>query len=458
MRASFDGAVVGLDIGSSTVKACLFDLSGEAPRLLDERAVECPLLRPCEGWVEHDLAALGRAVKAVLGVAPAGGPVGWSGAMHGLVLLDGQGRPLADALSWADGRSGAQAQALWENDPGAYVRTGTPLHPMAWPAKLLWVREQRPELWKATARVTDLKSYLWECAMGQIAPLDLSSASATGLWNSLEGKWDLRLCSWLDHVQLPAVQDQHRAEWRGRKHYLGGADGPLGNLGLGAVGEGRVAISLGTSGAVRRFRKQRGKVCPGLFLYALGELGWVEGGAISNGGSVMEWLRQQRPLSVDEILRQAAQSPPGANGLQVYPYFAGERAPFWRPDVRSQITGWTQQHTFADLARATLEGVAYCLRRLLDLMEASEQPLRCTGGLFASDFWTELLASVSGRALARGTVAQATALGAALSTLPDALERSRRLPVGPSVIPNGASALLYQEHYDGWLEGDPNPL
>lgn len=457
MGGNSDSAVVGLDVGSSAVKACLFDLSSDTPRLLREQEVSCALSRPRPGWAEHDLQGLVAAVRQVLEVAPAGASVGWTSAMHGLVLLDERGRPLGNAISWADGRSGEQARALQKEDPGAYPRTGTPLHPMAWPAKLRWVREERAELWQATRRITDLKSYLWEAVLGEVAPLDRSSASATGLWNSQEEVWDEALRGHLQHIALPPVRDAHRLEGR-CQHHLGAADGPLGNLGLGAVGEGRVALSLGTSGAVRRFRAERGAVSPGLFLYALGALGWVEGGAISNGGSVLGWLRRQRDLPPESLLELACQAPEGARDLCVYPYFSGERAPFWRTDVRSGISGWTYQHSFADLARATLEGVAFCLRRLLDMVGESAEPISCSGGLFASEGWRQLFANACGRRLVLGGVEQASALGAALLTLADAGERALRLPAGELVEPAAAAARHYDEIFAAWLARDPEKI
>ena len=445
-------ALVGLDIGSSTIKACHFDLRQDSPVLRDERSVSCNLLRPREGWAEHDLTAITTAIKTVLEVAPKAATVGWSSAMHGLVFLDHKGRPLTNAISWADTRASEQAEELKEKDPGAYSRTGTPIHPMAWPAKLLWFQQKDKEIWRAAVRVTDLKSYLWEALTGSPAPMDRASASGTGLWNNETEDWDDSLRELCQHLQLPKVSSDHRLSWQGRDHRLGGADGPLGNLGLGAVGEGRIALSLGTSGAVRLYRKKRKEVTPGLFLYALGELGWVEGGAISNGASVLHWLGKRRPFTPEQILERVSSQPPGANGTTVYPYFSGERAPFWRSEIQPLIC---DEHGFDSLARATLEGVAYCLRRLLDLLGTSDEPVRCTGGLFNSPVWAQLLADVTGRELALGTVEQATALGAALLTQDDALERARRLPLGSSVVPNEKTSETYQGLYLEWLAGDP---
>jgi gluconokinase len=448
---------IGADIGSSAVKACCFELDGEPYQVLDQRSVNCALKTSHDNWAEHDLAGMEAALRQVLEVAPQGTEVGLASAMHGLVLLDAAGRAIGDAISWADGRSSAQAQRLEQLEPGAYARTGTPLHPMAWPAKLAWVRDERPEWWRRLARVTDLKSFLWERLTGEVAPLDPSSASSTGLWNSLTGAWDgpLRQRLEMDRVALPQVVSGHRASWQGRTLHLGGGDGPLGNLGVGAVGGGRVAVTVGTSGAVRRHLPERKPVSPGLFLYGLEGMGWIEGGAISNGGAVLDWLRLQSSYSHKEILQQAGLAAPGARGMEVYPYFLGERAPFWQAGVRSRIVGWTPEHGFADLARATLEGVAYCLRRLLDLMGSDpEEPLRCSGGLFASEFWRSLFADVTGRPLSWGPSSHASALGAALLTRPDAFERSLALPLEQVFRPDPQACRRYDELYQAWNAGE----
>lgn len=446
-----------IDLGSTSIKGCRFDLETESPQLLQESSQDCALLKPRPGWVEHDLAGMATIFSSLLEKIPAGERVGLASAMHALVLLDHKGEPLCDALSWADTRSEAQAVELRRLDPAAYGRTGTPLHSMAWPAKLLWVAQERPDWWARLHRVSDLKSYLWEKATGQIAPMDRSSASGTGLWNLASRSWDEALGQRLGVApeRLPQVSDRHQMDWRGRTLFLGGADGPLGNLGLGAVTEGRVAVSVGTSGAVRRFHSQALPPADGLFLYALDRLGWVEGGAISNGGSVFDWLRKEGPLSVEEMLGVADRVEAGADGLLVHPYFLGERAPFWRSDIKAGIGGRREHHDFAHLVRATLEGVAFCLHRLLGLLGSDEEPLRCTGGMFASPVWCQLLADVTGREVAVGLASEATALGAALLTESEPLARARILPMGRLWEPDVAVHQRYREIYQTWTETDP---
>jgi gluconokinase len=454
--------VAGIDIGSQDVKACVFDLqNGKQPQVVRMAGRSCPMLNPEHLWFEHDLNNLSRALSELIEDLPPGCDVGFTSAMHGLVLLDSKGRPMANALAWSDCRSDRQAERLGKEDPGAPTRTGTPLHSMAWPAKLLWVKEMRPEWWKRLDRILDLKTYLLERLTGSRLPLDVSSASGTGLWNQATQEWDETLCSSLElsTTKLPEVDGPRAgAEWNSRTLYLGAGDGPSGNLGTGAVKAGRIAIFLGAAGAVRTFSRKKRETPKGLFRYHLDWKSWVEGGAISNGGSVLEWLRSKRSMSAPDLFHLVEQSLPGARGVRVYPYFQGERAPFWRPGITSHVDGLETYHSFADLVRATLEGTAYCLNRILDELPPPTEPLRCTGFMFSSIIWCQLLADITGFPVALSPLTQAPALGAALLTRPDYLELAEKIDCGFVVEPDEDNHSHYRALYPIWAAGDPNPL
>jgi gluconokinase len=447
--------IAGIDIGSTNVKACLFELTDQkAPVLRETICLRCPLIRSGSGRVTHDLKALESILKQMLDSLPAGIPIGFSSAMHSLVLLDGREEALDDALSWADTRSELQADWLKKREPQAHSRTGTPVHAMGWPAKLLWTKENEPDIWRNTRRVLDLKTYLLRRLTGVDVPLDRSNASATGLFYLSQNAWDASLCrrlhlepEWLPPVQCSLTTFEHQ----GRRFTLGAGDGPLGNLGVGAVTPERIAISLGTSGAIRKvLSEDRAVHADELFLYSLAAQILVQGGAISNGSSVLDWLKQFGGNSPSELLSLAENTPAGAEGLTVLPYFSGERAPFWRSNVRSQIHGWSHQHELRHLTRATLEGVAYCLKRLLLILGRPTEPLRCTGGLFRNRFWCRLLADITGCCIALSPNTEATALGAALLTLDKPLEVASELPIGELVEPEAKALEEYSERYAQW--------
>ena len=447
-----------IDIGSSTLKVCLFDFES-TPELIDKWSLTCPLLRPQPNRVEHNLGKLEHGLQALLAKLPDDCDLGFASAMHGLVLVDADDQAMGDCISWADGRSAFQAAQLKKDDPGAHLRTGTPLHPMSWPSKLLWAKEVHSATWNRVQRVTDLKNYLLEKITGKRFPLDISIASSTGLWNHQKQDWDQRLLErlHLDPELLPSVSvDPIVDQWKKHRLHVGAGDGPLANLGVGAVTAGRVALSLGTSGAIRQMESSGDyPFQSSLFRYALDQDHWVRGGAVSNGTSVLDWLKLQQQMSEEEILRKVSVVASGADGLRVYPYFSGERAPFWQPEVKSHITGWSFEHNFGHLARAAVEGVAFCLRRLLEQLEPTNQPLRCTGGFFASPVWRQLLADVTGHAVAVSPMGEATALGAALLTTEDYISLSSELPAGVITEPDEHQVPVYNEIYEEWAAGEP---
>jgi gluconokinase len=447
----------GIDIGSSVLKVCLYDLDPE-PRLVEKWSLPCPMLRPQPNRVEHNLSKIEHCLDSLLHKLPSNCHLSFASAMHGLVLMDPDNQPLGDCISWADRRSSYQAARLKKEDPDAHRRTGTPIHPMSWPSKLMWAKEVHSSLWNRVDRVTDLKNYLLERLTGKRFPLDLSSASATGLWNQMEQEWDTALLEKLkiDPNLLPEVSVENLAVvWKGHQLHLGAGDGPLANLGVGAVTAGRVAVSLGTSGAIRQLESGDPPFQSSLFRYALDQEHWVRGGAISNGASVLDWLRLQRDEPTEEILRKANTIAPGADGLRVYPYFLGERAPFWQPDVKSHISGWSFEHNFRHLSCATIEGVAFCLRRLLEQLEPTSQPLRCTGGFFSSAIWRQLLANVTGHAVAVSPFSEATALGAALMASDNYMSLAAGLTAGDLTEPDEHHVQVYSELYEEWLAGEP---
>ncbi|HXE73128.1 MAG TPA: FGGY family carbohydrate kinase, partial [Candidatus Nitrosotenuis sp.] len=344
---------LGIDVGSSAVKACLYRVApGAAPEELARAAAFRPLRVPRPGWVEQDADEVVAAVLEVLAsvLEQAGQPrplvLGLATAMHSLLVLDRQGRPTGPALTWADQRSARQAERLRTLFPGPSlaVRTGTPLAAMAWPARLLWLKEQAPYLLDPSHRLASLKEYVVSRLAG-LPPgrnfMDLSSASATGMYNILEGSWDGELLQLvgLSAEQLPEVLPTTfilPASGLGAllppdsRLVLGGGDGPLSNLGVGALGPEVAALSLGTSGALRVARRGPARQGQGgTFCYHLVEEIWVVGGALSNGGVVLEWLGRGLGLSLEALLEEAAAVPWGAGGVVALPYLAGERTPHW---------------------------------------------------------------------------------------------------------------------------------
>jgi gluconokinase len=231
---------------------------------------------------------------------------------------------------------------------------------------------------------------------------------------------------------------------------VGAADGPLGNLGTGAIEPGVAGLSLGTSGAVRMaVDGPRADPAGSLFCYALTNDLWVMGGAVSNGGIAMRWAGTTFAAELvggghadHELLALAAEAPPGCDGLMMLPYLLSERAPLWDPELAGAYFGIRHHHTRQHFLRAALEGVCLQVTSIADALEAVApvREVRATGGPFGSPLWRTVMAAVLGRPLVveagvGGTALGATALGwyalGGASDLPSALAALR----GPAEAP-----------------------
>ncbi|MCW2996162.1 MAG: carbohydrate kinase, partial [Conexibacter sp.] len=297
--------IVGIDIGTTSAKAGCFDADGVETGATE---VPYPLLEPQPGWAVQDpRVVVDAVVEATRGaIAGAGGPVAglsFSTAMHSLVGLDSHDAPITDLLTWADQRAAPQAERLRAERPELHGRTGTPLHPMSPLTKLVWFRETEPELFARAARWVGVKELVVHRLTGEWIT-DHSVASGSGLLrlSTLEYDEQALEVAGVRVEQLPALAPTKHimsltaagAEALGAAAdvplVLGAGDGPLANLGVGAVRPGVAACSIGTSGALRLMVERpvidkAGRV----FCYALTEDRWLVGGAINNGGVVLQW-------------------------------------------------------------------------------------------------------------------------------------------------------------------------
>ena len=461
--------IVGLDVGTTGVKAVAFGLDA-ARRELAIR--EYPLLQPAPGQQVQDpdavIAASADALRECLRAVGSAEVVGisLSAGMHGLVAFDGDGRPLTPLVTWADARAHDEARELHAAGEAACLHssTGVPVHPMTPLTKLVWFGRHDPETWRRARWWGGLKDLLLSWLTGSLVT-ELSSASATGLLDMSTRTWSaaaLEVCG-LPADRLtpivpttatlplaPTAADQLGLP-AGTPVIAGAADGPLANLGTGALTPGVAALSLGTSGAVR-MAVDTPQVGPDrtLFCYALTESVWVVGGAISNGAGVVR--RAAAALAPDlvagagdegpdaAVLELAATAPAGSDGLVMLPFLLAERAPLWDPDVPGAYLGLGAAHTRAHFLRAAVEGVGLQLRLILDQLDAVVPvgSVRATGGAFGSALWREVGPAIVGRPVALVDGADGTARGAAAlgllalglaATLTDAAAR---------LSPNGA--------------------
>ncbi|MGK5673077.1 gluconokinase [Micromonospora sp. URMC 106] len=441
MSGPLRAVVIGVDIGTTSTKAVAYDIDG---RQLAHHSVGYPLDEPHPGYAEQDPhlihAAVLESLRAV--VAELGRPVAglaFGTAMHSLIGLDADGNPLTRSLTWADSRASRQAERLRAIPSGLALhrRTGTPVHPMAPLSKLLWFAEQDPTLFGRVAYWVGIKDWIM-LRLCDALVTDHSVASATGLMDIHQLSWDEEALgiAGITEEQLPelvpttTVLDGLTAEAAAAtglppdtKVVVGAGDGPLANLGLGAVAPGVMACSIGTSGAMRVMVERPG-VDPlgGVFCYALTEQRWAVGGAINNGGIVLDWLGDALAPELgehaeEELLALAAEAPVGSGGLIMLPYLLSERAPHWSALPRGAYVGLTHGHRRAHLVRAGLEGVCQQLALVLASVRAAGnevREIRASGGFARSPLWRQMLADVLGMPVGFPAGREGSSFGAAL--------------------------------------------
>jgi gluconokinase len=304
--------------------------------------------------------------------------------------------------------------------------------------KLRWFATTEPELTSRVRVWADLKALVLHALTGRVAT-EVSSASGWGLLRLATREWDpdAAAIAGVRLDQLPEVLPTTAAlplDPAFARHVglpaavpvvAGGADGPLGNLGTGALAPGVAGLSLGTSGALRLvvdepFADPSGR----LFCYHLADDRWVVGTPISNGGAVVRWAASVFAATDGEdggvaddaaVLALAEAVPPGSEGLVMLPFLLAERGPLWDADLRGAFLGLRQHHTRGHFVRAAVEGVALQLATILDGLDdvTPVTQVRATGGVFRSPLWRTVLAGTLGRPLVVTDGAEGSALGAA---------------------------------------------
>ena len=418
--------LVGLDVGTTAVKAVAISRDGEVVARAEE---EYPLATPRPGWAEQDpeewWAATERALAA-LAVGDVGG-IGLSGQMHGLVLLDERERVLRPAILWNDQRTEAECAEIEERLglERLIELTGNRALTGFTAPKLLWVRNHEPALYERVAHVLLPKDYVRLRLTGALA-MDVADASGTLLFDVAGRRWSDAVLSALEvpsewfprPLESPVVS----ALTRDRVPVAAGAgDQAAGALGVGVDRPGPVSVAVGTSGVV--FAALPGYAADPearvhSFCHAVPD-GWHAMGVMLSAAGSLRWFRDAfapgEPF--DRLTVEAAAWEPGVEGLTFLPYLAGERTPHADPKARGAFVGLSLRHDRGALARAVLEGVAYGLRDSLELLRklgVRPELGRVSGGGARSGLWLSILASVLGIPLERTAVEEGAAYGAAL--------------------------------------------
>lgn len=422
--------MLGVDIGTTSTKAVLFTKKGD---VIQQENIGYPLYTPDMTTAEQDPEEIFQAVlKAFSNITKQHSDkkisfISFSSAMHSVIAMDENDQPLTPCITWADNRSEAWAHKIKDELGGheVYKRTGTPIHPMSPLSKIAWIVNECPEIATNVKKYIGIKEYIFKKFFNQYV-VDYSLASSMGMMNLKNLDWDeeaLRIAG-ITRGQLselvPTTKifnncDPDLAKQIGidpqTSFVIGASDGVLSNLGVNAIRKGEIAVTIGTSGAIRTIidepkTDEKGRI----FCYALTEKHWVIGGPVNNGGMVLRWIRDEfassevetaKRLGIDayEVLTKIAERVrPGADGLLFHPYLAGERAPLWNPDVRGSFFGLTLSHRKEHMIRAALEGVIYNLYTVfLALTECMDGPvtrIQATGGFARSSVWRQMMSDI----------------------------------------------------------------
>jgi gluconokinase len=425
--------VLALDVGTSSVRAHVFDASCEEHG--DPARHEYP------GETDPDrVVELARTAIENAGGMEGEDAVGTSCFGHSLLALDDRGRPLTPILGWRDTRSAAAADWLSRRLDAAAVhaRTGCHIHTSYWPAKLAWLAQEEAEVFRSARRFVSFCDYLYEQLLGRQVAAGISMASATGMVDLRTRAWDEELLETLglDAERLPEISDAPVDGW-----YPALLDGACSNFGAGCVTRERAALMVGTSGALRTvYETERPQPRPALFLHWVDDARVVEGGSLSDGGNLYHWIEQ----TFKDADVSLADRDPDSHGLTFLTLLGGERSPGWHQHAKGAIHGLTFATRPRDLRQAGLEGVAFRFAEVADAMPEVEEVVATGGALLKDADWLQIMADALARPITTSGVKEASLRGAAVVTL-ERLGASPALPpVGRVVEPRGDKVEIFR--------------
>jgi xylulokinase len=442
-------AVMGIDVGTGGTRALIVDASGRI--LASATEDHAPFASPCIGWAEQHPDDWWRAAqiairKAILDSglrADQISCVGFSGQMHGAVMLDEHGKVVRPALIWCDVRTQKQCDDLTSQlgRDRMIELTANPALANFTLTKFLWTRDNEPDNWNRVRRVMLPKDYVRFKLTGRAAT-DVADASGTLLLDVSRRTWSAEILSavGIDPSILPELFESPAVCARishagaeasglveGTPVVAGAGDQAAGAVGMGIVSPGAVSATIGTSGVVfaatdRPVTDAQGRLHT--FCHAIPNR-WHVMGVTQAAGLSLRWLRdtffqtcsQSGGEIYDCMTKEAAQAPAGSDQLLWAPYLMGERTPHLDPDVRGALVGLTASHTRAHVIRAVLEGVAFSLKDTFRILEAMGIPIervRLGGGGARSALWRGIQAEVYGREVEILAAEEGAAYGAAI--------------------------------------------
>ncbi len=469
---------IGIDLGTSGVKTVLMD---EDQCILAEADYALKVSRPKDGYSEQDpkdwidaventMLSLKKSIPQEMSQVKA---ISFSGQMHGLTLLDKEGKVLRPAILWNDGRSEVECHELKEKEPKFLTLGGNDVMAGFTAPKLEWVRKNEPENFAKTDKILLPKDYVRYILSGDFVS-EMSDAAGT-LWLDVQNRdWAeaLLAASQITRKHLPhliegtevsgCLKDEFCEKWgmKNKVKIIGGAgDNAAAACGLGAVFPHDAFLSLGTSGVVfvsmEKFSADPLKAVHA-FCHAVPGI-WHQMAVILAATDCVNWLSTIVEQDVKELMGDLGSIEDGPSDILFLPYLSGERTPLNDPHARGAYLNLSRSHTREDIARATIEGVAYALNDGLTLLQQTGneiQNLMVVGGGTKNQLWLEILASLTGCHL---HIPKAAHLGAAFGAARLAMAGANpqynrddiftKPEVSQIIKPNAKVAKAYQEKF-----------
>ena len=440
------GHVIGIDVGSQSVKAALLDPDGATVATAGSPLV---MRHPHAGWAEQDPTSWERALREAVRTVTAAARVrpgdvthlGLACQVDGVVPVDEKFEPLRDAIIWLDRRAEAQVDVLTDAVGPDQIFELTGLNPDAshTAPKMMWLRDHEPDVFRAARSLPPVAGYLLARLTGVLAQ-DPANASSTLVYDVAAEAWSglLLEAAGLDPALLPPIRPANEVAGElvpaaaellglhpGCRVIVGTGDEHAASLGAGAAGPGVIADVTGTAEPVtaaadrvvldpERLVETHAHAVPGRLL--------IENPGFVSGGSTLWLARNVLGADQGEVFDLAARAPAGCDGVTFLPALSGSMAPRWNERMRGAFTGLAMNHDGDHLARAVLEGCAFALRDIVDRLDALGigGEVRVVGGGARSRLWLEIKAGVLGRPVRPVLAQEATATGAGLRAAPPA--------------------------------------
>lgn len=462
---------VGIDIGTTATKAVCFNKSG---KVIYEYSKEYPMYHPESNQsIQKPKEVLEAVLLCIQEITNKYQPefISFSSAMQSVLIIDENGNPLTDAIIWADNRAHELAESLKNSEQGKlfYQKTGIPIHTFSPMTKIAWLKENEKEVFAKAFKFISLKEYVWYQLTGEYV-IDSSMASGTGILNIHNLTWDIEIFKFLEihsNQLSKIVSPTHVCKGSNENwlYVIGGGDGALANLGTGAMELGKMALTIGTSGAVRLpidkpyIDSQMRTQC-----YHLKDGQYLTLGAVSNGAIVLQWLKEsilKTEESFESLFKKAERIKAGSEGLLFVPYLLGERAPIWDASARGTLLGISIIHNQEHFVRATMEGILYGLLSITEILLPNKEKrvdttIMASGGFAKSEFWLQMAADIFQMKVVVAETVESSAWGAVLIGF-DAcgITPSTANFTGKTFVPNTVNKEVYEQGFDKFKRVHP---